>query len=178
MSTQTEYLASDRTPKQKILVFEGGEVKTIEYAQFLEKFKVSGLVRIPASEFNDINMGDAMFGHFNLEKTNHQIGNKYLILKIQRHGVSATETEAEQPPLLSLEGAFIAECIQVKNNLPYDSLTPALFKHSMKGLDDKISLQKKIQKRYQASRKNLTFKEIVSKGVGFTLFKIIKKGVS
>ena len=175
MKSIVENTLIDRTPRQKVLVLVNGKEEYVEDAEFLEKFGVSGLVRIPRDEFENINTQSESFGHFNLEKTNHEVGKRYLILKIERHGTHATTTETEQPPLLSTDGAFIVECIRVENNLPYEALTAEYFESSMKGLSDKKSLFKAIQKRYDISRRDLSREQMFNKGVGFTLFKIITK---
>ena len=159
---------------EKVLMLINGKEEFIDRSQLLKRFKVDGLVRIPEDEYGNIKMDDGEFGHFNLEGTNHVVGKKYLILKIRRHGKHMTDLQAEQPPLLSTDGAIIAVCTQVENNLPYSELRKAHFKHSMNGIADIASLSSAIQKRY-ASVTSLSNEEIMSKGIGFTLFRVVEK---
>jgi hypothetical protein len=93
-------------------------------------------------------------------------------LKIVKSGASKESGQEIKPPLLSTEGALLALCTKVENNVPYEALTPGYFKHSMKGLGEAESLKERIKSRY-AHVRNLSPEQIAEKGVGFTLFQIL-----
>ncbi len=172
---QTERITTlhENITARKVLLLIDGKEELINYDELLERFGVQGVVRIPEDEFNTMNDESKLFGHFNLEKTNHEIGAKYLIVKMLRNGEYGDEKEAEIPPLLSLDGAYIVECLEAENHLPYSQLSSNYFDHSIPNITDESTLQLAVLKRYSQSRKNLPEEEIISKGVAFTLFKIM-----
>lgn len=160
--------------KPKVLVLIGGEEIMMDASSFLESYGVDGFIRIPEEEFGDINLKSGFVGHFNLEKTNHVVGKTYLLMPILRKGVSGTEEQPEQLPLLSTEGAVKTECVEVQNYLSYDALDQHHFANAMKKMSDKASVKTAIIKRYGDVRSDLSPEEFDRRGVGFTLLKILK----
>lgn len=161
--------------KPKIIIQTEGKIeKYIDSKDILKKLGVVGFIRIQKNEFEKIETEQKFFGHFNLEQTSHKVGKKYALVRILRHGSYGTNVKIEKPPLLALDKIYIAKCIQVENFVSYNALNSKYFKHSLKGIKDPKSLKKVIIDRYKESRKDLTQREILNKGVGFTLLEFIK----
>lgn len=151
-----------------------GDEMLLDYAAFLEHFNITSVVRIPSAEFDQINLQNPSFDHFNLGKTHHQVGERYLVLKIVRHGSLTAGGTKEVPPLLSLDRAFIVECEKVENNVSYADLTPEHFTYALPTTPDLETLRPTIHNRYKTSRPDLTGEEMEKLGVGYTRFKIIE----
>ncbi len=173
METLKADIKRERAPDSSVLMLIGGKEEQVDRAQLYENLEIDGLIRIPESEYGSIDTDSGLFGHFNLEKTNHKVGGRYLLVKIVRNGTYGSETKMEEPPLLSLDGACLAECLRVENNISYDDIQAEYFEHSIKGVTDDKSLKKVIVRRYGSSREDLSEDEIVSKGVAYTLLKVI-----
>lgn len=146
----------------------------IDPKNIFKKLGVVGFIRIQENEFEKIDIRKKFFAHFNLEQTGHKVGKKYALVRTLRHGSYGANVKTEEPPLLSLDKIYIAKCVQVENFISYSSLNLKYFEHSLKEIKDPKSLQKAIIDRYKESRKDLTQREIVNKGVGFTLLEFIK----
>ena len=153
----------------RLTIIKDQKKKTILREDLLAKFNTSNTIRIKQEEYG--NIPQPIFTHFNLQTTNHLKGEKYILAKIVQQGFFNTTTE--QQPLLSLENVYVAECIDIKNNLSYDELTNDDFKHSMKHIKNKEELQKTILKRYKKSMPQLTTKEILDLGVAKTTLRIL-----
>lgn len=170
----TSVVAQEKTEKEILVLVDDQEV-LFDQEVFLEKLEVEGVIRIPKVEFSQIKFKDGLFAHFNLEKTNHVAGSKYVLMPIERSGVQLSDVQEEILPLLSMDSAIVVECVEVQHNLGYDQLTSDHFRYSIDGLGDKEALLARIQERYGASRRDLLAEDIKSAGVGYTLLKFLKK---
>lgn len=157
-----------------LLTKEGQEV-SVGHQNICDELEVDGFIRISTDEYDHIDYTQVYFGHFNLERTNHVVGNTYALAKIKRNGVSDSEKGIEQPPLLSLNNMYIVECIEVKNDIAYIDIPSEYFTYSMNTIKTPEELEAVITKRYSKVRKGITKEEIYQKGVGFTLLKIIRR---
>ena len=151
----------------------GKEVQ-IETVEFCKKLGVFGIIRVFEKEFGDIEFTDGLYGHFNLAETGHVVGEKYTLVKIIRAGVSSDNPELEVEPLLSIEGAYIVECVEVRNNIPFDKLDATYFAHPMRGVTNSKVLVDRIYKRYSLSRPGLTRELVQRMGVGYTVLRYVK----
>ena len=77
----------NRNIKLKFLLFyEKNKIKKLNYKKFLKKYKVHDLIKFPRNEFKYLNGKKIFFTHFNIHKTVHKRGKKYLIVKIYKKG--------------------------------------------------------------------------------------------
>lgn len=159
--------------KQICLVLQNGKETTIDLAQTFSKLGIASAIRIQNSEYMDINRADEYFTHFNMEKGLHIPGKIYALPRILRSG-SVNKNE-EVPPLLSFEDIYLAECVEARDFVDYEDLPPDVFRHSMSHIKDVASLKQAIARRYSISRPLLSEAEILTKGVGITYLKIIKR---
>ncbi|MCL1079428.1 hypothetical protein D5R81_11500 [Parashewanella spongiae] len=174
-------------------VREGSVIKREPLSDFLQRFKVSGINRIPKNEFDTIpqllsvkthlahqlSAKARMFIRFTLEKNKAAEMNKhYLVLPIIKSGVDLPE-QAYVAPILSTEHAMIYRAVKVMNNVSYAQVTELAtmdeldFNHCVATINDVSSLQQDILKRYQQSRPFLTEQQIVNLGVGIVWLSLV-----
>ena len=158
-------------PKRTVQFVIGGQVKSFDRDTVKEDYRVEDIVRMQPEDFPNIDATPgSLFLHLNLRETPNRPANpdeperKYLIVKIVGPG--------QPEPLLTPEGALLAECVDAKSNVPYDELTDELLALSLPGLKDRVSALATMQKRYGASR-GLSPKEVEDAGVGYTIFRIL-----
>ncbi len=163
----------EKSPEEKIRILVDGKEETLNLSELAKNLRVNGFIRIPMDEFQKVYTESGILSHFNLERTNHKIGDRYAIVRIVKNGSS--DGKEEVSPLLSLDDACVAECVGVENHISYGKLRPSHFDYSMQGVADESSLKATILKRYGSNRKDLTPDEMMKLGVGFTLLKIIRK---
>ncbi len=159
--------------KQTCLVLQNGQEGIVDVAPTLNLLGITSNIRILDSEYKSIDSRDDYFTHFNMEKGLHLIGKIYALPRILRSGF--INKDREVPPLLSFEDIYLAECIEAKDFVDYKDLPSDVFRYSMKHIKDVKSLKQAIINRYRISRPLLSQDEILSKGVGVTYLKIIKK---
>ena len=161
-----------RQKKRKILVQEGKRI--IEYSdqEFLKKHKIYGIIRIQKEDFKHLKWKKRLT-HYNIQVSKHKPKKKYLLIKILKHGFYTKGKE--QPPILDLKNARIAECLESKDYLHYEQLKKKDFKYSFKNIKTIPKLKKAIIKRYHKSLPNKTKKELLKLGISKTELKIIKK---
>ena len=141
------------------------ETGAIDDAIIYEKNKISGLIRIEKNDF--VYLKDMNFlTHFNLQYTDHKVGEYYCLVKILKKGKFTSKNEIL--PLLTKSG-FLAECIEVKNNVLYQNIDFSFSFPTIKSIEE---LKKAISKRYSKSMPEI--KNLLSLGVGITKLKIIK----
>jgi len=160
-------------PNFDILVYQDGEEVRVSKKKITEKLGVVSMIRIPDSEYESIDSSKEYFAHFNLAHAEHETGSLYALPRILRNG--KLDGIEETPPLLSFENIYIAECMEVEYDLPYEKLKQRHFIFSMNGIKDTESLKDIIVRRYSLSRPNYNKEELLAKGVTFTLLKFIKK---
>jgi hypothetical protein len=149
----------------------GGEVKSFDRDTVIEDFRIADIVRIQPDDFPNIKVTPgSLFTNFNYAKTVNRPASvdeperKYLIVKIVGPG--------QPEPLLTLEGALIAECVEAESGVPYEKLTDKQLSHSLPGRRDIPGLLAAMQESYGRSR-GLSPKQIEDAGVGYTLFRIL-----
>lgn len=153
-------------PRRTVEFLIDGEVKSFDREAVKHDFGVDNIVRIQPSDFpNIIPAPGWRFVHFNIEKSDNVPGLLYLIVKIERGGVG-------REPLLSLDGALMAECVEAKSNVPYEAITAEQFAESLPGLKDLSSTLDVMAQRYGESR-GLSREEVEAAGVGLTIFRIV-----
>lgn len=164
----------ERIPHQTVLLQEGNEEVKCGYQAVCERLGVDGLIRIPAAEFAALVAAGETVAHFNLGSTNHQPGKRYAFVKIVRNGKYKTDTDDETPPLLSLEGARVMECIEVAHALEPAALTKGHFEYSYASITDVATLKAALLRRYGPTRRGgLTEADVASSGVAFTLLRAV-----
>lgn len=153
--------------KRRVPVLVGDVEKIFDRDSVMEDLRVRDIVRFQKEDFPNIDSTPgALFLHFNIEKSVNVTGEHYLLALIHRGSVPGQE------PTLSLEGALIAECVEAKSNVRYEELSEEQLAQSLPGLRDVPSLQDTMVDRYGKSR-GLSREEVISFGLGYTLFKII-----
>lgn len=165
----------EKPPNPRVLLSEDGKEVGYGYQEVIDRLGVDGLIRIPETEFDDLMNTRNEVAHFNLGTTNHEKGKRYAFVKILRNGTYATETTDEMPPLLSLDGAIIMECVEVENALSPASLTSDRFEYSYAGIADEATLKAALIRRYgQTSSTGLTEADIEARGMAYTLLRRVK----
>jgi hypothetical protein len=156
-----------------ILVYQDGEERKISKEEITSELGVASLIRIQESEYESIDSSKEYFAHFNLGHAEHEKGGLYALPRILRGG--KIHEGMETLPLLSFNNIYIAECVEVEYDLPYEKLEPRHFAFSMNGIKDVQALKDTIVRRYNQSRPGYSKEEFLSKGVTFTLLKFVKK---
>ncbi len=173
-TVKTKETQEVKKPEEQVRIWMNGREQIFNLTKLAKILGVDSFIRIPDDEFENINERREFLGHFNLKRSDHRVGDKYAIVKIKKHGSPARDGQDEIPPLLSLDGAYIAECVEFKNDLSYDNLdkNKKYFKYSMDGVGDTLELRDAMVRRYKLSRNFGSVTEILNQGVGFTLLKI------
>ncbi len=138
-----------------------------------KKLPSNKLIRIRKNEYKYLPQINRYFTHFNLQKSNHKIGQIYLLPKIIKSGYFNEKEEIL--PLLDFNNIYYAECIDVNECLQYNDLKKSDFKFSMSHIKNTDELKKTILKRYTKSMPKLSKNEILDLGVSKTTLKIIGK---
>lgn len=147
-----------------------GSVSEKDYSSLFDEFSVASAIRIPEVEFDNIDRNQEFVTHFNLQSCGHKANSQYLLVKIIKHGYEKRRGEAEIPPVLSVDGAIKATCVDVKNNIPYNQLKSDDFKYSFKNIKSPSELLNVMKERYMKTR-GLSENEIETLGVSSTTLK-------
>lgn len=158
-------------PSSSLLLLNKEMEETVPLQSFLAGQGLSGLIRIESNRFESLPT-QGLFAHFNLEQASHTPGETYGLIRLVRHGFYKSSTNEEQLPLLSAEGMRIAQCVEVRQNIPYDQLDESYFMHSFPSIQSPEELKAEILARYQKSLPELSEEDILSRGVSYTLLSI------
>ncbi len=157
--------------ENKILILENGTEVLKDKNEFFGGVGVDDVIRVRADEYAGIDAGKEYLAVFNLEWTDSKVGEKFLVLKILRPGSYDQSSGREILPLLTLEDSHIMECLESKNYLKYEDITPDFFKYSLPGIQGVQALKETIYKRYHESMPGLSKEKIESLGVAYRLLK-------
>lgn len=158
-------------PSSSLLLLNKGVEEMVSTGSFLADRGLAGLIRIESDRFDSLPT-QGLFAHFNLEQASHIPGKAYGLIRLVRHGFYKQSTNEERLPLLSPEGMRIALCMETRQNLAYDQLDESYFLHSFPSIKSPGELKVEILARYQKSLPELSEKEILSRGVSYTLLKL------
>jgi len=151
-----------------VRVLIDGKDTEISLKDFQKNYGAFGLIRITKDEFNYIeNQEIKQLTHFNLQSSNHKIGEKYLLVKIIEHGDFDGKTN-QTLPLLDLSNPQLFKCIECEENITYDNLKPEIFKNSFPDIKNITELKEAIIKRYSKSMSFLKKEEILELGTSIT----------
>jgi len=163
----------NRGIKLKFLLFhEKNKIKKLNYKKFLKKYKVHDIIKFPRNDFKYLNEKKKFFTHFNIHKTTHKRGKKYLLVKIFKKG--SFDEKKYKHPIFDGKKFILTKCLDFKNYIEYKKLKKEDFKSSIKTIKSVNVLKKKILSRYKSSMGNLTEKEKLNLGVATTKLKILK----
>jgi len=142
---------------------------------FKKKFGAFGLIRITKNEFNYIeNQEIKQLTHFNLQSSNHKIGEKYLLVKIIEHG-SFDGKDKETLPLLDLSNPQLFKCVECEENMSYENLNPEIFENSFPDIKNIQELKEAIIKRYSKSMPFLKKEELLELGISITKLERVER---
>jgi len=139
-----------------------------ESKEYILRHGLDGIIRIPQDEYN---FSGGLFVHFNLEKTDCEVGKSYVLPRILKSGYSVRGKE-EVLPELSFENVYHGVCLEVHNHLAYESLKPDDFTYSFLHIQNVEELKTYILQRYTKSRGDLSEDDILKLGVSRMLLKI------
>lgn len=139
--------------------------------QFFNKLPTHNFIRIKDKDYADLPDIGEIFTHFNLQVSNHIVGEIYILPKIIKPGY--LKEDEEVLPLLDFTNAYYAECINVKEHVHYDDLVENDFEFSLPTIKNKEQLKNAILERYTQSMPLLSKEKIISLGVSITTLKII-----
>jgi hypothetical protein len=143
----------------------------INKKEFFKRYNIHSMIRFHEKEFSKI--PEINLTHFNLQHTIHKEGQRYVLVKIQQTGYYTKEEEI--PPTIDLTTFYIAECMEVKNNLKYKEITAQDFIDSFSHIKNIEQLKKIIIQRYSKSMPDLSPDEIISLGIATTKLRILEK---
>lgn len=158
-----------------LLVREGGRMVSYERLELYGRLHIGGIIRVEFEDYAQISDGE-FYAHFNLSKTAHHPGTRYALPKILKNGFYDATTGENQPPLLSFEDIYFGTCIDVKNGISYDDVTPAMFKHSMRHVKTVEELKWEMIERYTKSRIAMTAEDILHTPISWTLLRLELRG--
>lgn len=150
-----------------------GQELISSWEEIYKRFGIDGVIRIHKKDYDQFPKGDIVT-HFNLEKCNHVPGKIYALAKIIIPGFFLSSA-VDQSPLLDFSQCYVAQCLSVKEKIPYENLTEEDFAHSFLNIHNTFELKKEILWRYKQSLPDLSDEAILSLGVSMTTLKIIKK---
>jgi hypothetical protein len=156
----------NKIPGNAMRLMVNGKEETLDSNRFFERYGVTKWVRFQEEEFDanfDTVVNDQLIDHFNVKDPNHEVGKKYLVMRIKKE----ENRDPKAPPLLTPEGAFIVECVSMTHNIQ-DELKDEYFEHSLKGIS-KESLKTVLKTRYKA-----TDDDLGKQGIAHTRFKVVK----
>jgi len=165
----------DRHPKKctTVKLQKKNKIISINYKLFRKKYNIAAIIQILPTDFKLIKKDMKMFTHFNIQKTIHKAGKKYLIFKIHKRGFY--DGKFYQESILDGDSFILANCTYSKNNISYPKLKAKYFKHSLSNIKNIGSLKKSIRRRYKKTLSHLSDKEKLSLGVAVTDLKIIER---
>ncbi|MFQ5475121.1 MAG: hypothetical protein ACE5DM_04760 [Candidatus Nanoarchaeia archaeon] len=150
---------------------DGGRTASVPHKAFFRDNKIESNIRLRKEDFDSLPKDRKYLTHFNLQCANHLVGKVYALPLIVKHG--HFREDKELPPVLSFKNCPVAECTEVRQNVPYDDLTEDDFKNSFPTIKNVDQLKKAILKRYIESMPELSEEKILSMGVAITKLKII-----
>ncbi len=157
-----------------VRVLEHGIDKEITYKQFQKDHGAFGIIRITHNEFDYLEEKEfTNLTHFNLQVSSHKKGEKYLLIKILKHGHLDNNTNSEELPLLDISNPQLYECEGCIENVTYAQLEKMenIFKNSFPDIQSIEDLKKVIVERYSSSMSYLTKEEILELGISITKLK-------
>ncbi len=159
---------------KKILIYRREEVKEVDVDEFLKglKPKGNGIIRIPKNDLWYFDDGEKFLTHFNLQHSNHKVGDTYYLPKIVQHGYFKKNGE-EKLPVLDFKYCHIGKCTDVREHVDYKDLTEKDFKHSFENIKNAEDLKKAMVERYSKSLPDMSAEEIISMGVSVTKLEIL-----
>lgn len=162
-----------REKSSEIFLIINNEIKKFDQNSLFKKLGVTCEIRFHKEDFKNIDLNLKLLTHFNLEHSNHKIGNKYALVLIEKPGYFDGEKEIK--PILNFEDSIICECVDTKNFVQYENIPENYFDYSLKNIKNVDELKKAILRRYKNSMKHIDDEKKLSLGVGITNLKIIKK---
>ncbi len=162
----------NRDIKFELFLFTKKNVKKINYKNFLKKYKVHDLIKFSRNEFKYLLGKKKFLTHFNIHKTIHKPGKKYLLAKIYKKGYLYNKKHLY--PILDAKTFILTKCLYSKNFINYQDLKKKDFKFSIMTIKNIEELKNKILLRYRFSMGEMSKKDKLSLGVAITRLKILK----
>lgn len=161
---------SHRSGRLRILV--NGEVVDRDVRAVCDELGIDGIIRIHAKEFKTIDPTQPYLAHFNLEYSNHVIGNRYGLVSIVTPGYFTKQKE--KLPVLDIDNAIVATCVDARNHLTYEDVAAAsFFTYSLPHIKNILELQTVILSRYGTSLPEIAEEDLLKRTVAYTLLKLI-----
>ena len=159
--------------KEKYLFFfNKGKIKRVNALSFINKYKISGIIKFTKEEFNNIKKDAKCLRHFNIQYCGHKKDNFYMLVKIIKKG--SFDGKIFKSPVLDQTKKILTQCTNVKNFVNYNSLDKDDFNNCIKLIKNKTTLKRYIIKRYSKSLSHLSTKKKISMGVSVTDLKLNK----
>ena len=156
------------------LLFIEGE-KLVSYKlDFIKKlYGVNNIIKLHKEDFFYTFPRQKYLTHFNIQYSDHIVGEKYLVLKIAKPGFFNGDEEIL--PILDVRGAFIVMCKSVRNKISYDKLSEKDFLYSLKNIKKIGELKSSILRRYNSSLSHLSSENKIELGISITNLEYIKE---
>lgn len=159
--------------KEKYLFFiYKGKIKRVNVLTFINKHKISGIIKFTEEEFKNIKKKTKCLRHFNIQYCGHKKGHFYMLVKIIKKG--SFDGKIFKSPVLDQNKKILAQCTYVKNFVNYNSLNKDDFKNCIKLIKNKTTLKRYIIRRYNKSLSHLSTKKKISMGISITDLKLNK----
>ena len=139
---------------------------------FYKTYNIQGVIQILPKDFKLIKKNMKRFTHFNIQKSSHKAGKKYMIIKIHKPGYFDGNNFRQA---IYSDQFILAKCLSSKNHIDYKDLNKTCFKYSLSNIKNVEDLKKTIIRRYKNSLAHLSKQDKMSLGVATTELKLIKR---
>lgn len=171
-SSDVSNIIKRELPSTHKRILLNGEQLTLENSDpYFDALPSRHFIRIREDEYPFLPGVGHTYTHFNLSPAFHIPGLTYMFPIILETGYF--DGEKEVLPLISLDNAYIVECIGFETFRAYKDLKDEDFKFSASNIHDAEDLKKIIIKKYSKSMPTLSEEEILAKGVSITTLKIV-----
>jgi hypothetical protein len=144
-------------------IIENGAENFYSKSGIIEKFGADNVIRIPQSEWGEIDFSNKYLDHFYLGETSILLGEKYLLCKV----IDSSK------PLLTLDGSRYVKVVELKKNISYQDVSDVCFKYSLKHIENIYDLKEILFKRYKTSRPYMGDEEIKNSKISYSRLEFI-----
>lgn len=143
--------------------------QTVRVIDLCERLQVDGLIRLPHRDYDQVDILQQKYVHFNLEFTLNERGKRYAVLPIIRSGYRTESDEEEVLPILDPRRYRIGVCDAVMQRVPIEEVSSAHFAYSIETIMTIDELKTALIQRYAPLFPHLRPEQLLSRGCAITL---------
>lgn len=146
---------------------------SFDHRSFCKNVKVHDIIKCSHKEFKNLKLFShrKYFNHFNIFDSVHKKGQKYLMIKILKKGLSKNNRHVH--PILGYKKIFVVKCLKTRNKIAYNQLKYTDYKNNLYKAKSVKDLKNNILLKYSKTLQHLNNKKKIQLGVGITKLKII-----